>query len=147
MEQLDFFIKDKKELFEKLSEIEDYIGQCSKGVDITINEHKNRRTLLQNRFYWLNISDLCSFLASAGVHYEVEGREYLFDKDILHAMTKQKLGQTSFANKSTKEFSDIMEQCFEYWIYELTNGFWQPIEATSSYLERTGLLRNLEDGQ
>ena len=145
MEQLDFYLQDKKELFEKLSDMEDYIGQCPKGVDVTIKEHKNRRTILQNRFYWSNVSDLCDFLASAGLHYEVEGRQYLFDKDILHAMTKQKLGHTSFANKSTKEFSDIMEQCFEYWIYELTNGFWQPLEPTSSYLERTGLLRSLND--
>ena len=39
MEQLDFYLQDKKELFEKLSDMEDYIGQCPKGVDVTIKEH------------------------------------------------------------------------------------------------------------
>lgn len=139
------FCDSKESLEEAFNEIREFLSYNPKGIDLEYKKHERRRTLLQSLFYWANISDLCDFLANAGLRYEVEGRQYLFDKDILHAMTKQKLGHTSFANKSTKEFSDIMEQCFEYWIYELTNGFWQPLEPVSSYLERTGLLRSMKD--
>lgn len=52
MEQLDFFLKDKKDLFEKLTDIEDFIGQCPKGVDVTIKEHKNKRSTKQFDNYW-----------------------------------------------------------------------------------------------
>lgn len=107
------------------------------GVDIEIKEHKTKRTIQQNSFYWVNCTDIAKFLTEAGLTYGEYELDYT--SEIIHEINKKKLGVSTTTKLSKQDFCEYMTKMFAFWI-EKTNGFWQPKESPYSYLERTGIL-------
>lgn len=107
------------------------------GVDIEIKEHKPKRTIQQNSFYWLNCTDIAKFLTEAGSTYSEYELDYT--SEIIHEINKKKFGVSTTTKLSKQDFCEYMTKMFAFWI-EKTNGFWQPKESPYSYLERTGVL-------
>ena len=107
------------------------------GVDVTVADHKQRRTTEQNRFYWLTVGDIADVLNDAGLTY---GEWCLpYTAEILHAINKQIFGIETTTKMSKAEFCDFIDKLQAFWI-ERTNGHYMPRETAYSYLERTGLI-------
>lgn len=107
------------------------------GVDVTVADHKQRRTTEQNRFYWANVGDIADVLNDAGLTY---GEWCLpYTAEILHEINKKIFGVSSTAKLSKVEFCEFIDKLQAFWI-DRTNGYYMPRETAYSYLERTGLI-------
>lgn len=106
------------------------------GYDISISEHKPKRTNEQNSFYWVNNEDISKFLNDSGVRL---GFGLPFTSETIHEINKKYLGVPSTKKQDIKSFSEYMTKVFAFWI-EKTNGMWQPKESPYSYFEKTGII-------
>lgn len=107
------------------------------GVDVTVADHKQRRTTEQNRFYWANVGDIADVLNDAGATY---GEWCLpYTAEILHEINKKIFGIETTTKLSKVEFCEFIDKLQAFWI-DRTNGYYMPRETAYSYLERTGLI-------
>lgn len=136
-------------IFEDVSDV-GYITTCiadmkDKGlkVDVYVKEHQDtdKRNLAQNNFYWLNCSDLAQFFNDAGLLLD---NCYLYTAETIHDFNKQIFGVKTTTKMTVSEFSDYMNRIFEYWRNK-TRNFWHEKESINGYLERTGLLKEIEN--
>ena len=138
------FIKTKEQLHKELpmfiKTCEGLIDNSKDGIDIEVEKHKHKRSNLQNNFYWANLTHIATFLNDAGLSYEAICVKLPYNKDIIHEINFKVFAIKTTTKMSVDEFCDYMNKMFVFW-QEKTDYNWQPLESTSSYIERTGLLR------
>lgn len=135
------FIKNCRDIPNTIKAITEALKQLlndsQNGVDISISEHKIRRSTAQNDFYWLNCRDIARCLNQAKMTWGNLKLPYT-DK-VVHESNKLVFGIETTTKMSTKEFADYMEAVFAMW-QDYSNYGWTPLESPNSYLERTGLI-------
>lgn len=112
-----------------------------KGIDITIKEHKNKRTLPQNDWLWLVYKHIVDFYNETG--YFLDGLQLRFcNTDLVHEYCKARYGIKSTTKLSTKEIGEYIET-IQRDLVEQSSGQYEPIYPPSKdYFERT----NYEEG-
>lgn len=113
-----------------------------KQLDVEVKEHKHRRTLEQNNYYWEFCEQFAKFLQEKEImkKYEVLGVqvERFFTKEDVHKdLNKPLLDVKSTKNMSIGEFCEYMNKLLLYW-NERTKGEFQMSELPANYLERKG---------
>jgi hypothetical protein len=103
-----------------------------KAFDVTIEEHKVKRTNRQNDYYWANAEDIAKVLNKNGCFIVRMGTQYEWEKGDVDKVNKKEFCTESTKKLSTKEFGDLMETVFAYWIAK-TKGKWQPKESIEEY--------------
>jgi hypothetical protein len=106
-------------------------------VIIKVKEHKDKRTTLQNSFYWLNVASIAKFMADAGATFEFDGMMFPYDEDYVHGINKRMFGVKTTTGIPKKEYVTFMDSVFYLWNSK-TLGEWQPKESTRSYFEKNG---------
>ena len=106
---------------------------AGKAVDVTVAEHKVKRTNAQNNYYWLVCSEVAKFLDEAGLTYG----ELDYSGEIIHLINKKKTGIKTTTKLSISDFCDYMTKIIVYW-QEKTAFEWMPSELPASYLEQRG---------
>ena len=113
------------------------LAGAKNGIDVEIAEHKNRRSTVQNAFYWANMTDVATVLNEAGCRYGDYAIPYT--AELVHEINKTIFGHKTTTRMATSEFAEYMTAVFDFWI-ERTRGFFVPKESAENYLERTGLI-------
>ena len=108
-----------------------------KGVDISIKEHKNKRTLEQNAWLWLVYGHIVDFYNETG--YFLDGIQLRFcNSDLVHEYCKCRYGIKSTTKLSTKEIGDYIET-IQRDLTEQSSGQYEPLyPPEKDYFERTG---------
>lgn len=130
------YIRDKKAYDDCLPQIKNDILSllfCGKSVDVEIKEHKHKRTLEQNNYYWLFNQQVANLFNSAGCKYN----ELRYTADLVHEIQKQLFGIKTTTTMSIGEFCDYITELDAYWKEKTNNEFQMP-EKPEKYLERKG---------
>jgi hypothetical protein len=125
----------KKRIIEQVAQVINAMTPAH-GYDISVSEHKPKRTNAQNDFYWVNNDDVAKFLNDSGATM-CFGLPYT--SETIHEINKKYLGVPSTRKQDIHAFSEYMTKVFAFWI-EKTNGMWQPKESPYGYLEKVGLV-------
>ena len=104
------------------------------GYDVEIKEHKQKRSVPQNDFYWLQNESVAKCLNKAGLSMAFG---LPFTSEAIHEINKKYLGVMTTTKLSIHEFCEYMERMFAFWM-EKTHGEWQPEESPYGYLEKVG---------
>ena len=117
-----------KNVFRLAYEQADALLSSGKTVDVSVSEHKTKRSSAQNRFYFK--------VNNAGLTYGDFNLPYT--TELCHEINKKIFGISTTTRMSKEDFCDYMTKILSYWI-EKTNGQFEFEETPYSYLERTGL--------
>lgn len=143
---MQYFVKNSKDIVNTVKTIAESLNKIlatsKNGVDISITEHKIKRSTQQNDFYFLNCRDIARFLNGSG---ECWGFMQLpYTEKVIHETNKLIFGHDTTTKMSVKEFCQYMESVFALW-QEHTHYCWTPLESVNSYIERTGLIDYLDN--
>lgn len=123
--------------FRSLRQQAELLLDKNKGIDITIKEHKRKRTLPQNDWLWSVYKHIVDFYNETG--YFLDGLQLRFcNTDLVHEYCKARYGIKSTTKLSTKEIGEYIET-IQRDLVEQSNGQYEaiyPIEK--DYFERTG---------
>lgn len=108
-----------------------------KQVDIEVTEHKNKRSIEQNNYYFLFCSELAKFFNDAGLSYGEFQIPYT--TDLIHDINKKIFGVKTTTRLSIKDFCEYMTKVLIFWT-EKTHGEFQMKELAESYLQRKGYM-------
>lgn len=125
-----------KNVFRLAYEQADALLSSGKTVDVSVSEHKTKRSSAQNRFYFKVNEELARFFNNAGLTYGDFNLPYT--TELCHEINKKIFGISTTTRMSKEDFCDYMTKILSYWI-EKTNGQFEFEETPYSYLERTGL--------
>ena len=137
------YIRDKKHFDSCFPQIRNAILSLiaqNKSVDVEVKEHKHRRTIEQNNYYWLFNKELADFLNDSGCRYGEYNLPY--NKDLVHMINKQVFGVETTTKMSITEFGDYITRLFVFW-GERTNNCFEMSETPAAYLEKRGILWNM----
>lgn len=121
--------------FKQLRKQAESLLLVSKGIDITICEHKKKRTRDQNNYYWELCEDIAKFLDNAGCYYGEYKLPY--KKDYIHDINKAVLGIDSTKKMDIKTFCEYITRVTIFW-EEKTKKFWHPSELPEGYFLKKG---------
>lgn len=123
-----FCVKSNLDLcFRSLRQQAELMLEKCKGVDITIKEHKNKRTLPQNRLLWLTYNNIVLFWTQTGFMPDnLQNHLKFINAEIIHEWFKCKNNIKTTTKLSTKELSDYIESINKDMI-EQTYGEYMPI--------------------
>lgn len=116
--------------------------QAGKAVDVDVKEHKHKRSLEQNNYYWLFCTQLADFLQEKEIMnthcvYGVEVK-LPYTKDSVHEeLNKPLFGVVTTTKMSVGDFCDYMNKLLLFW-QDKTKGEFQMSELPANYLERKG---------
>lgn len=104
---------------------------CGKLINVEVKEHKTRRSLEQNAYYWLICGQVGEFLSDAGLSYGDYNLPYT--SELIHEINKQVFGKRTTTKMTTSEFCDYTTKIVQFW-QEKTSFDWQPSELPESWL-------------
>lgn len=114
-----------------------------KQVDIEVKEHKNKRSIEQNNYYWFinGLIEKCLYDAGIEIESEIKILKIVWKRPVnqkdIHEINKDTFGIETTTKLSVKEFCEYMNKVFILWI-EKTHGAFEVPELPQSYLERKG---------
>lgn len=106
-----------------------------KSIDVDLKEHKHKRSVEANNYYWLFNTQLANFLDETGLTYGEFKLPYT--ADIIHEMNKTLFGVKTTTKMTTGEFCEYMNKLLVFWS-ERTKGEFQMSELPATYLEMKG---------
>lgn len=121
-----------------IPEMKRLLAGSSQGIDVEIKEHKNRRTSVQNSFYWVFNTSVAAFLNESGLTYGED--ELPYNKDIIHLINKKVFGHDTTTKMSVGEFCDYITQLIMFW-QERTNYMYEVPELPEKYMSDRGYTR------
>ena len=110
---------------------------AGKTVDVTVAEHKVKRTNAQNNYYWLFNGELAKFLDEAGLSYGEYKLPYT--GELVHEINKSLFGVPTTTKMKKDEFCEYMMKLMSFWT-ERTAGQFIMSESPYGYLEKTGVV-------
>ena len=110
---------------------------AGKTVDVTVAEHKVKRTNAQNNYYWLFNGELAKFLDEAGLSYGEYKLPYT--GELVHEINKSLFGVHTTTRMKKDEFCEYMTKLMSFWT-ERTAGQFIMSESPYGYLEKTGVV-------
>ena len=110
---------------------------AGKTVDVTVSEHKVKRTNAQNNYYWLFNGELAKFLDEAGMSYGEYKLPYT--GELVHEINKSLFGVPTTTRMKKDEFCEYMTKLMSFWA-ERTAGQFIMSESPYGYLEKTGVV-------
>ena len=110
---------------------------AGKAVDVTVAEHKVKRTNAQNNYYWLFNGELAKFLDEAGLSYGEYKLPYT--GELVHEINKSLFGVSTTTKMKKDEFCEYMTKLMSFWT-EKTAGQFIMSESPYGYLEKTGVI-------
>lgn len=125
-----------KNVFRLAYEQAEALLSTGKAVDVSVSEHKTKRSSAQNRFYFKLNQELAKFFNEHGLSYGEFSIPYT--TELCHEINKKLFGISTTTKMNKQDFCDYMTQILSYWI-EKTCGEFEFEETPYSYLERTGL--------
>lgn len=131
-----------KEAFRSLYHTAELMLASGKKIDVEVKEHKQKRSLEQNNYYWEFCTQLANFFQEREIMntHEVYGVkvEIPYTKDSIHKeLNKPLFGIDSTTKMSMSEFCQYMNKLILFWS-EKTSGEFQMSELPANYLERKG---------
>ena len=118
----------KKNIYQCLRSLQqqaELLLKSCNGLDITIKEHKNKRTLPQNDWLWAVYKNIVDFYNETG--FFLDGIVLKFcNTDLVHEYCKCRYGIKTTTKLSTKEIGDYIETIQRDMI-EQSNGIYEPI--------------------
>lgn len=108
---------------------------AGKAVDITVAEHKVKRTNAQNNYYFLFNGELAKFLNESGLSYGEYNLPYT--TELVHDINKKLFGVSTTTKMKKDEFCEYMTKLMSFWT-EKTAGQFIMSESPYGYLEKTG---------
>lgn len=111
--------------------------KSGKQIDVEVTEHKNKRSIEQNNYYFLFCSELAKFFNDAGLSYGEFQIPYT--TDLIHDINKKIFGVKTTTRLSIKDFCEYMTKVLIFWT-EKTHGEFQMEELAESYLQRKGYM-------
>ena len=110
---------------------------AGKTVDVTVSEHKIKRTNAQNNYYWLFNGELAKFLDEAGLSYGEYKLPYT--GELVHEINKSLFGVHTTTRMKKDEFCEYMTKLMSFWT-KRTAGQFIMSESPYGYLEKTGVV-------
>ena len=86
----------QRQVFKMLWDNATVLLDAGKAVDVTVSEHKIKRTNAQNNYYWLFNGELAKFLDEAGLTYGEYKLPYT--GELVHEINKKLFQQNLFPN-------------------------------------------------
>lgn len=125
--------------FKSLRQQAELLLEKHKGIDISIKEHKNKRTLEQNAWLWLVYGHIFDFYNETGFMPDnLQEHLKFINPEIIHEWFKCKYGVKSTTKLSTKEIGEYIEK-IQTDMIEQSFGEYEPIyPPEKGYFERTG---------
>ena len=127
----------QKQVFRTLWDSATALLDAGKSVDVTVAEHKIKRTNAQNNYYWLFNGELAKFLDDAGLTYGEYNLPYT--GELVHDINKQLFGVSTTTKMRKDEFCEYMTKLMSFWT-EKTAGQFIMSESPYGYLEKTGVV-------
>ena len=110
---------------------------AGKTVDVTVAEHKEKRSNQANAYYWLFNTELAKFLDEAGLSYGEYKLPYT--GELVHEINKSLFGVPTTTKMKKDEFCEYMTKLMSFWT-ERTAGQFIMSESPYGYLEKTGVV-------
>ena len=110
---------------------------AGKGVDVTVSEHKEKRSNQANAYYWLFNGELAKFLNEAGLSYGEYKLPYT--GELVHEINKSLFGVPTTTKMKKDEFCEYMFKLMSFWT-DKTSGQFIMSESPYGYLEKTGVV-------
>lgn len=108
---------------------------AGKAVDVTVAEHKVKRTNAQNNYYFLFNGELAKFLNESGLSYGEYKLPYT--GELVHEINKSLFGVSTTTKMKKDEFCEYMTKLMSFWT-EKTAGQFIMSESPYGYLEKVG---------
>lgn len=108
---------------------------AGKAVDVTVAEHKVKRTNAQNNYYFLFNGELAKFLNESGLSYGEYKLPYT--TELVHEINKSLFGVSTTTKMKKDEFFEYMTKLMSFWT-EKTAGQFIMSESPYGYLEKVG---------
>lgn len=129
--------KYQRPVFKMLWDNATVLLDAGKAVDVTVAEHKVKRTNAQNNYYWLFNGELAKFLDEAGLTYGDYKLPYT--GELVHEINKSLFGVSTTTKMKKDEFCEYMTKLMSFWT-ERTAGQFIMSESPYGYLEKTGVV-------
>lgn len=129
--------KYQRPVFKMLWDIATVLLDAGKAVDVTVAEHKEKRSNQQNAYYWLFNGELAKFLDEAGLSYGEYKLPYT--GELVHEINKSLFGVSTTTKMKKDEFCEYMTKLMSFWT-EKTAGQFIMSESPYGYLEKTGVI-------
>lgn len=129
--------KYQRPVFKMLWDNATVLLDAGKAVDVTVAEHKVKRTNQQNAYYWLFNGELAKFLDDAGLSYGEYKLPYT--GELVHEINKSLFGVSTTTKMKKDEFCEYMTKLMSFWT-ERTAGKFIMSESPYGYLEKTGVI-------
>jgi hypothetical protein len=119
--------------------------KSGKQIDVEVTEHKNKRSIEQNNYYWFinGLIEKCLYDAGIEIEYEIKILKIVWKRPVnqkdIHEINKDTFGIETTTKLSVKEFCEYMNKVFILWI-ENTQGALEIPELPDSYLQRKGYM-------
>lgn len=127
--------KYQRPVFKMLWDNATVLLDAGKAVDVTVAEHKVKRTNQQNAYYWLFNGELAKFLDEAGLSYGEYKLPYT--GELVHEINKSLFGVSTTTKMKKDEFCEYMTKLMSFWT-EKTAGQFIMSESPYGYLEKVG---------
>lgn len=129
--------KYQRPVFKMLWDSATVLLDAGKAVDVTVAEHKEKRSNQQNAYYWLFNGELAKFLDDAGLSYGEYKLPYT--GELVHEINKSLFGVSTTTKMKKDEFCEYMTKLMSFWT-EKTAGQFIMSESPYGYLEKVGYL-------
>ena len=116
---------DLNECYEKMLNA---LKGTNNGLQVTVKENIQKRSTLQNAFYWRGNNSISKFMKDAGCYFMLQGEKLEYTKDVVHMINKSHFGIDTTTKMSIREFVDYITALHVFWD-ERTNGFYVPSES------------------
>ena len=127
----------QRQVFKMLWDNATVLLDAGKAVDVTVAEHKIKRTNAQNNYYWLFNGELAKFLNESGLSYGEYKLPYT--TELVHDINKKLFGVSTTTKMKKDEFCEYMTKLMSFWT-EKTAGQFIMSESPYGYLEKTGVV-------
>lgn len=127
----------QRQVFKMLWDNATVLLDAGKTVDVTVSEHKEKRSNQANAYYWLFNTELAKFLDDAGLSYGEYNLPYT--TELIHDINKRLFGVSTTTKMKKDEFCEYMTKLMSFWT-EKTAGQFIMSESPYGYLEKTGVV-------
>lgn len=122
--------------FRSLRQQAELLLEKNKGIDVSIKEHKNKRTLEQNAWLFAVYKHIVDFYNETGFFLD-NIRLRFCNTDLVHEYCKARYGIRTTTKLSTKEIGEYIE-AIQRDLIEQTRGEYEPIyPPEKDYFEAT----------
>lgn len=101
------------------------LSNTKHGLKVEVKENIQKRSTLQNAFYWACNKEIAKFMTDAGCYFTLQGEKLEYTKDVVHMINKSHTGVETTTKMSIKEFVEFLDKVQDFWVMK-TGGFYTP---------------------